>query len=95
MGSGRYEGEEKYYGVDTVFPFAAAFIDRSLSFVERSDKNRMDVLYTKMVNIEDFDHKAETWVDGELVRLRSEIQNFKCVVEKKFAPHCSSGLLRV
>lgn len=52
----------------------------------------MNVQYSNIANKVLVDHEDELWVDGELMMLRSEIVEFKRVVERVFASHCSIGL---
>lgn len=61
--------------------------------MERCDLTCMSVLYTKTVNKVLFGQRDGGWVDGQLVGRRSEIAEFKSVVESTFAPHRSSRLL--
>lgn len=88
---GMLEGKD-YYAVDMVFPFVAAFIDRSLGFEEKCELTRMNVLYIEIINKVLVDHRDRRWREGELLRLRGEIREFKSVVEGAFASHCPSGL---
>lgn len=42
--------EKTYYALKNMFPFLAAFIDRSLGFARRCSWTRMSSLYTKVAN---------------------------------------------
>lgn len=78
--------------IETVFSFAAPFVDRSLGFVEWCNLTRRNVIYTEMVNYFLSDHSETACTAEELASLRSEISRVKTVVGRPFAPHCSSGL---
>lgn len=81
-----------YHAVDTVTPFFAAFIERSVSIEERSDPARMSVLYSELLRKVLFHQRDNGSMESELARLRSDNGKFKSVVEKPFAPHCSTAL---
>lgn len=53
----------------------------------------MSILYVEMMSEVHLDRRDDAWVQGELLRLRSEIRKFKRVAENTFAQHYSSGLL--
>lgn len=78
-----------YYAADRVFLFVAALIDRSHGSVEICGFTRMSFLCPERVSGVLFDQKGGTGVAGELVRMRSEIGEFKNVVEMRFALHYS------
>lgn len=82
--------ETKYhYAVHMVFPFIASFTDKILGFGGGSELIRMNCQETDIVNKEIADQKNEAWQNGELGMLRSEIGNFKSVVESVSASHCA------
>lgn len=61
------------YSVGKVSAFVAAFIDRSPGFVEKCDLTWMSLLYDEMKNKVIFDQRSGGYLEGELVRLPSEI----------------------
>lgn len=73
-----------YYASDIVFPFVAPFIHKIFGFVERCSLTTMTVLYTEMANKVLFDQSGGAWVEGESVRLWSEIWKLKRVAGKTF-----------
>lgn len=52
----------------------------------------MNVFYTEMVGKFFFDHIRAAWKVGEVASLLSEISAANNVLERAFAPHCSSRL---
>lgn len=83
------------YAADTVFLVVTVFTDRSLCLVERKKLILMNGLYNEMLGMVLLDLRGDAWVQHELVRLRSDIWEFKSVAEKIFATHCSSVFLKV
>lgn len=61
------------YAVDTAFPLVVAFIDRSLGTVKRCHLTELNMMYTEMENRALSNRRRGGWVEGQLVRLRSEI----------------------
>lgn len=84
--------ERTHYVVDTVFPFVTAFTYRSFGFVERCELTRMKCFHSEMCNEALFNHESGFQVKDEVVRLRTEISQFK-IGEKMCATHCSFDLL--
>lgn len=70
----------KYYAINTMFPFVAAFIERSLVFVESCEVTRINILNTQTVNKVLCNQRRRAWGEDEVVRLRWEISKFKSVV---------------
>lgn len=70
-----------YYAVHVMFLFVAAFIDRSSDFLEKCDLTRIKVLYTERANGVHLYHKGGALVESEVLKLRTENREFKCVVE--------------
>lgn len=66
--------------------------DRSLLFLESCDFSWLNALYTGMLHNVLFDHRDRSWVEGELMSLRSKIWEFRIVVENMFVLHCSSKI---
>lgn len=52
----------------------------------------MSVQYSDILNKVLFDQRDESWAEGELMMLRSEIEEFKRIVETVFSSHCPFGL---
>lgn len=71
------------------------FGDKSLGFSERRDFTRINLFYTQMVNKATLDNNGGAWVGSALRGLWLEVWEVMNVVEKSFAPHCSSGLSKL
>lgn len=83
------------YAVDRVFPPTAPFTDSTLTFKGRCELSRLKVQYRYLVNKVQIDKREKAWLDGELMLLRSEIEEFKPVVERVFVSHCPFRLRAV
>lgn len=77
------------------FSFTAFFNDKSLHFEERCKLTRMSVQYIKILNKVLVDHSDEIWNKGELMTLRSEIEEVKRVAVRILASNCSTGLYSI
>lgn len=66
-------GNNSFFAASTVFPLAAALMERSPVFVERYGLLWMMVLHSQMLNKVLLEFRSAASVKGELVILRSEI----------------------
>lgn len=62
-----------FYAGNAVFPFAVAFIDKSLGTVQKYDLAWLNALYNETSNEVLFVHRDGPLAESELVRRRSEI----------------------
>lgn len=82
-----------YYAVDTVFPLTASFIDRRIGIGGRCELTPMNAQYSDIVFKVLVDRRDESWVNGELMMLRSENEELRRTVERVFALHCPFGFV--
>lgn len=69
-----------YSAADTVVPINAALTDRCLGAVRKCDLAGMNMQYIESVDKVLFDQSGGDWVEGEQMRLHSEIRNLKSAV---------------
>lgn len=74
-----------HLAVDTFFRFVALSTDRSIEFEGSCDLTPLSVQYVNSVNKMLVDQREVQWVERELSKLWSEIEEFKRVVQTVFS----------
>lgn len=88
---GMLEGRD-YKGLDKVFPFVAAFIDRCTGHERTAPMTRVHTMYSEIVNEVTGDGEYKIRSEEELVKLEERVKEFKRELVERFDDHCESGL---
>lgn len=91
-GSAKISKEKAHYAVGFPFLLAASLIIRNLRSAEMCSCTRMRAFNAEIVSSMLCDDKDVSWKEARLLRLPSEILEFKTFTEKSFTPHCSASL---
>lgn len=79
-------------GIDRVFPFIAAFIDRCCGEKENAPTTKVAVLFTDLVKLSERRGMAAGWTEPDLLKLETKVREFKKEALQLYEKYQKSGM---